>query len=222
MGLRCRSTSRGELGYNKIASAQTGRQPVPLFEPDPLFFKTLPNRWVSGQVGGVAVDSHDNIWVFHRPATIPDGEKAASLNPPQAECCIPAPAVLEFDPNGNFLQAWGAPGEGYEWPTAQYGIFVDDKDNVWLSGSAKEDNQILKFTSKGKFLSQIGHRGKNKGSNDTGNLGGPAGLFLYRKTTELFVADGYFNRRVIVFDDDNNGQRYYKYAFKGMGTAPSQ
>jgi DNA-binding beta-propeller fold protein YncE len=201
----------------KIASAQTGRQPVPLFEPDPLFFKTLPNKWVSGQVGGVAVDSHDNIWVFHRPATIPDGEKAASLTPPQAECCIPAPAVLEFDPNGNFLQAWGAPGEGYEWPTAQHGIFVDDKDNVWLSGSAKEDNQILKFTSKGKFLSQIGHKGKNRGSNDTGNLGGPAGLFLYRKTNELFVADGYFNRRVIVFDAETGA---YKRHWGAYGKRP--
>jgi NHL repeat-containing protein len=201
----------------RIASAQTSRQPVPLFEPDPLFFKTLPNKWVSGQVGGVAVDSHDNIWVFHRPATIPDGEKAASLNPPQAECCIPAPAVLEFDPNGNFLQAWGSPGEGYEWPTAQHGIFVDDKDNVWLSGSAKEDNQILKFTSKGKFLSQIGHKGKNRGSNDTGNLGGPAGLFLYRKTNELFVADGYFNRRVIVFDAETGA---YKRHWGAYGKRP--
>jgi hypothetical protein len=61
------------------------------------------------------------------------------------------------------------------------------------SGSAKEDNHILKFTNKGKFLMQIGHAGKNRGSNDTENLGGPAGLFVYRKTNELFVADGYFD-----------------------------
>lgn len=182
------------------SALQTGRQQVPLFEPDPLWSQALPNKWVTGQVGGVAVDSHDNLWVFHRPATIPDGEKAASLNPPQAECCIPAPAVLEFNTNGKFLQAWGGPGEGYEWFTSQHGIFVDNKDNVWLSGNSKEDNQILKFTTKGKFLMQIGHAGKNKGSNDTENLGGPAGLFVYPKTNELFVADGYINRRVIVFD----------------------
>jgi DNA-binding beta-propeller fold protein YncE len=77
---------------------------------------------------------------------------------------------------------------------------VDGQDNVWLSGSAREDNQILKFTSTGTFLMQIGHSGKNTGSNDTENLGGPAGLFVYPKTNELFVADGYFNHRVIVFD----------------------
>src|SRR5262245_38819639 len=168
-------------------NAQTTRTLVPMFEPDPLWSEALPNRWVTGQVGGVAVDSHDNVWVFHREATIPDGEKAASLKPPQAECCIPAPAVLEFAPSGKFLQAWGGPGQGYEWMNTQHAILVDHKDNVWLTGSAKEDNQILKFTSTGKFLMQIGHSGKNKGSNDTENLGGPAGLFLYQKTNELFV-----------------------------------
>jgi DNA-binding beta-propeller fold protein YncE len=173
---------------------------VPRFEPDPLWFEALPNDWVTGAVGGVAVDSHDNVWVFHRPASIPDGEKAASLTPPRAECCIPAPPVLEFAPDGKFLAGWGGPGSGYEWFTTEHGIFVDDEDNVWLSGSAKQDNQILKFTSAGKFLMQIGHAGKNTGSNDHENLGGPAGLFVYRPTNELFVADGYFNHRVIVFD----------------------
>jgi DNA-binding beta-propeller fold protein YncE len=190
---------------------------VPRFEPDPLWSQALPNKWVTGQVGGVAVDSHDNVWVFHREATIPDGEKAASLTPPQAECCIPAPAVLEFAPDGKFLQAWGGPGAGYEWPTTQHGIFVDYKDNVWLSGSAKEDNQILKFTNKGKFLMQIGHSGKNRGSNDTANLGGPAGLFVYQKTNELFVADGYFNHRVIVFDADTGA---YKRHWGAYGKKP--
>src|SRR5438552_571016 len=189
------------------AAAQAGRPQVPLFEPDPLWSQALPNKRVTGQVGGLAVDSHGNLWVFHRPATIPDGEKAASLVPPQAECCIPAPAVLEFDTNGKFLQAWGGAGQGYEWFTSEHGIFVDDKNNVWLSGNAKEDNQLLKFTNKGKFLMQIGHAGKNRGSNDTENLGGPAGLFVYRKTNELFVADGYFNHRVIVFDADTGAYR---------------
>src|SRR6476619_3876348 len=91
-------------GRNAPAAARqsaqrAGAAQVPIFEPDPLWSETLPNKWVTGQVGGVAVDSHDNVWVFHRPSTIPDGEKAASLNPPQAECCVPAPSVLQFAPN---------------------------------------------------------------------------------------------------------------------------
>src|ERR1700738_881391 len=97
----------------QYASDEANRSKVPLFEPDPLWSQALPNKWVTGQVGRLAVDSHDDLWVFHRPATIPDGEKAASLVPPQAECCIPAPAVLEFDTNGKFLQAWGGAGAGY-------------------------------------------------------------------------------------------------------------
>jgi DNA-binding beta-propeller fold protein YncE len=165
----------------------------------------------------VAVDSHDNVWVFHRPGTIPDGEKAASLNPPQAECCIPAPPVMAFNTDGKFLRAWGGPGQGYEWFTSEHGIFVDDRDNVWLSGNAKEDNQILKFTSTGKLVLQIGHSGKNTGSNDTENLGGPAGLFVHRRTSELFVADGYFNHRVIVFDANTGA---YKRHWGAYGKRP--
>ena len=200
-----------------LSSAQTSRQLIPQFEPDPLWFEALPNKWVTGQVGGVAVDSHDNVWVIHRPSTIPDGEKAASLNPPQAECCIPAPSVLQFAPSGKFLKAWGGPGPGYEWFTTEHGIFVDAQDNVWLSGSAKEDNQILKFTRDGKFLMLIGHAGKNKGSDDTENVGGPAGLFLHRKTNELYVADGYFNHRVVVFDADTGK---FKRAWGAYGKKP--
>ena len=143
----------------KTASAQASRQQVPLFEPDPLWSQSLPNKWATGQVGGIAVDSHDNVWIFHRPATIPESERGASLNPPASECCIPAPSVLEFAPDGRLLQAWGGPGSGYEWPKSEHGIFVDSKDNVWLSGNAKEDNQILQFTNNGKFLMQIGHAG---------------------------------------------------------------
>ena len=204
----------------QLASGQTNRPQVPTFEPDPLWSQALPNKWVTGQVGGLAVDSHDNVWVFHRPATIPEGEKGASLKPPQSECCIPAPPLLEFDTNGKFLQAWGGPGDkaqDYEWFSSEHAVFVDSKDNVWLSGNAKEDNQILKFTKNGKFLMQIGHSGKNRGSNDTENVGGPAGLFVYRKTNELFVADGYFNHRVIVFDADTGA---YKRHWGAYGKKP--
>ena len=84
-------------------------------------------------------------------------------------------------------------------------------------GNAKDDNQILKFTNKGKFLMQIGHAGKNRGSNDIENLGGPAGLFVYPKTNELFVADGYFNHRVIVFDADTGK---YKRHWGAYGKKP--
>ena len=198
----------GGPGQESGASADwTAAGEVPGYEPDPLFFSVLPNRWVSGQVGGLAVDSNDNIWVFHRPATIPDGEKAAALDPPEAECCFPAPPVLHFDAGGEFVRGWGGPGEGYEWFSNEHGIFVDHEGNVWLSGSASSDNHILKFTGEGDFLMQIGRAGMGAGSNDTLNVGGPAGLFVHEPTNELFVADGYGNRRVIVFDAETGAYR---------------
>ena len=56
---------------------------------------------------------------------------------------------------------------------------------------------------------QIGHRGKGKGSNDTENLGNAADVFVYPKTNEAFVADGYLNRRVIVFDATTGAFKRY-------------
>jgi len=196
---------------------QVGGGRVPLFEPDPLHFALLPNQWVNGQVAGLAVDSHDNVWVFQRPLSIPDGEKGASLDPPAADCCIPAPPVLQYDVDGQFVQAWGGPGAGYEWFTNEHGIWVDSQDNVWLSGNAGPDNHLLKFTSAGEFLMQIGRAGMSTGSNDTENLGAPADLFLYEPTNELFVADGYVNRRVIVFDADTGA---YKRHWGAYGNRP--
>jgi NHL repeat-containing protein len=192
-------------------------QSVPKFELDPYWPKPLPNKWITGQIPGIAVDSHDHIWVIHRPKTIRDQEKGASLHPPTSECCFPAPPVLEFDIDGNLIQAWGGPGQGYEWPENEHGIFVDSKDNVWIGGNGDGDAQILKFTTKGKFLLQIGHKGHSKGSNDTENLGKPAAMFVYPKTNELFVADGYANRRVIVFDADTGA---YKRHWGAYGKRP--
>ena len=201
----------------KPAHAQPASENVPKFELDVSWPKPLPNKWITGQIPGIAVDSHDHIWVIHRPKTIRDQEKGASLHPPTSECCFPAPAVLEFDMEGNLMQAWGGPGEGYEWPENEHGIFVDYKDNVWIGGNGNNDAQILKFTTKGKFLMQIGHSGQSKGSNDTENLGKPAAMFVYPKTNELFVADGYANRRVIVFDADTGA---YKRHWGAYGRRP--
>ena len=201
----------------KPAKAQPGAERVPKFELDLSWPKPLPNKWITGQIPGIAVDSHDHIWVIHRPKTIRDQEKGAALHPPTSECCFPAPPVLEFDMDGNLIQSWGGPGQGYEWPENEHGIFVDYKDNVWIGGNGEGDAQILKFTTKGKFLLQIGHHGQSKGSNDTENLGKPAALFVYPKTNELFVADGYANRRVIVFDADTGA---YKRHWGAYGKRP--
>ncbi len=165
---------------------------VPTFKVDPFWPKPLPNRWIIGAVAGVAVDKHDHVWITHRPSTLQPNETRSIWKA--------APPVLEFDADGTLLSSWGGPGDGFEWPQLEHGIFVDESGNVWLGAGGAQDAHILKFTRDGKFLMQIGRQGKGGGSNDTGNLGGAANMTLDAAANELYVADGYVNHRVIVFD----------------------
>jgi DNA-binding beta-propeller fold protein YncE len=125
--------------------------------------------------------------------------------------------VLEFDAAGNLLRSWGGPGSGYEWPESNHGITVDHKGNVWIGANGMKDAQILKFNQDGKFLLQIGHQGKNGGSNDTENLGRAAKIFVDPVANEAYVADGYGNRRVIVYDADTGK---YKRHWGAYGAKP--
>ncbi|MGE5242768.1 MAG: hypothetical protein ACM3SQ_00885 [Betaproteobacteria bacterium] len=179
------------------------KQPMvqaPRFEVDPLWPKPLPNHWRIGMTIGVSVDAQDHVWIIHRPDTLQAKEKYATTDPPGATCCFPAPPVLEFDQAGNLIGHWGGPGDGYEWPASNHGITVDYKGYVWIGGNGRGDAQVLKFTQDGKFVMQIGHHDRGTGSLDEENLGGPAKLFVDPATDELYVADGYRNKRVIVFD----------------------
>ena len=168
-----------------------------------------------GQVSGTAVDGHDHVWILHRPRTLDDHDKYGESK--KGDCCIAAPPVIEFDQAGNVVQGWGGNGSGFEWPDNEHGIFVDAKDNVWITGNGDKDAQILKFTKAGKFLLQIGHHGKSGGSNDTANLGRPAALVVYPQTNEVFVADGYGNRRVVVYNADTGA---YKQHWGAYGNKP--
>ena len=179
------------------------------FEVDPAWPKHLPNDWIMGQAAGVAVDAQDNVWVVQRPRTLADDEKAASLDPPRTRCCKPAPPVLVFDQAGTLVRSWGGPGEGYDWPSNEHGIHIDHKGFVWLAGNGETDGQILKFTQDGRFVLQIGKQGQQTDSRDTTRLGKPAAMMVDPDTNELYVADGYYNHRVIVFDAETG-------AFKRM------
>ena len=173
---------------------------APMFEIDPFWPKPLPNHWVLGSTIGVSVDAQDHVWILHRPNTVDDNFKAADMNPPLGICCHVAPPVLEFDPQGNLLSSWGGPGAGYDWPTNNHGLTVDSQGNVWIGGNDDSDTQILKFSKAGKFLLQLGKHGVHNGSNDTQNFWRPAKIFEDVAAGEMYVADGYGNRRVIVID----------------------
>jgi hypothetical protein len=204
------------IGAGCPRTADAGEMPT--FAVDPSWPKPLPNNWIIGQVGGITTDSKGNIWVFQRPRSLTDDEKGASLTPPRSKCCIPAPPVLEFDSEGNLLRSWGGPGEGYEWVGNEHGIEVDDKGFVWLTGNAATDSVVLKFTVDGKFVGQIGKIAPSKGSNDTTQLSRPAQTTIDEAARELYVADGYGNHRVIVFDADTLTFKRYWGAY---GNKPS-
>ena len=172
---------------------------APVFEVDPAW-PVIPNNWVLGEVTSISVDRQDRIWVLHVPQSIPEAQRANA-----------APPVLEFDAAGKLLASWGAPADGSPWPGREHGIFVDDKDFVWIGGRAgwprattpgQSDDMILKYTTAGKFVMQIGRSGQSKGNLDTENVHQATDLFVDTVAKEVYAADGYGNKRVIVFDSE--------------------
>lgn len=184
-------------------SRSTSTLEVPKFQVDPSW-PTIPDGWTLGQVSSVASDAQNDIWILQRPRTVKPGTKTG-------------PPVMEFNQEGKYMQGWGGPGSGYDWPEIEHGIYIDYKGYVWISGSGNED-QVLKFTKDGKFVMQIGHGGHAKTNSNTEDFWKPADVFVYSKTNELFVADGYCNKRVIVFDADTGK---FKRMWGAFGNVPS-
>jgi len=177
---------------------------TPRLRVDPAWPEPLPHDWVLGQVSGVAVDAADNVWIIHRPGTVKDRRHGA-------------PPVLEFDSAGRVLRAWGGAGRGYDWPGNEHGIYVDPAGFVWVGGNGPRDGQVLKFTQAGKFLLQIGHPAAGANSADTTRLARPADMAVDETSREIFIADGYANRRIIVFDSNTGA---FKRQWGAYGARP--
>ena len=200
------------------ADAQTSPR-APQFMVDPTW-PTIPNDWVLGEVTSVSVDRNDNIWVLHVPQSIPEAQRANA-----------APPVLQFDAAGKLLTSWGGPGNGGEWLGREHGIFVDADDFVWLGGRAgwpratpstngapaNSDDMIMKFTMAGDLVMQIGHRGQSTGNLDTQNVHQATDVFVDTEANEVYVADGYGNKRVIVFDSETGD---FKRMWGAFGNPP--
>jgi hypothetical protein len=214
----------GEAAESTQAAASEPAGGMPVFEVDTKWPQALPYNWKVGHVPSVAVDSRNHVFVLSRPNTLAPEERARA-----------APPVIELDESGRFVAGWGGPGiEGFDWPDSEHGIAVDYQDNVWIGGSApvapslfrRNDDMLLKFTHDGKFLLQIGGRDKSPTSQTPaatgGNLAGdsvhqPADVYVFPATKEAFVADGYGNRRVAVFDA---GTGAFKRAWGAFGNEP--
>jgi DNA-binding beta-propeller fold protein YncE len=214
----------GNCLFSMQAAAQApATRSMPMFEADPSWPK-VPAKWKLGDASSFAIDAQDNAWLLHRPRT---------LKP--ADAAMAAPPVMVFDQAGNNIKAWGGEGSGFEWPEREHGIHIDYKGFVWIGGNScptnglprevrpfnglkpVADDQLLKLTQDGKFVMQIGHSNQSKGNADTTNLHRPADVWVHPQTNELYVADGYGNHRIAVFDADTG---VFKRMWGAFGNKP--
>jgi DNA-binding beta-propeller fold protein YncE len=223
IGAAIAALSTGLLAWQFSAQATVDPSVVRArFVVEPAWPKTLPNNWIVGQVAGVAVDRLDQIWIVQRSRSLTADERGSDPlpgDPRRSDCCDAAPAVMVFSQDGTLIKAWGGPEDpgflterctpaiGCEWPTNEHGIFVDHNDYVYIAGNGGGNHQVLKFTSDGTFVYQIGKAGLTGGSNDTNGdpngrplLGQPADTEVDPENNELYIADGYQNKRVLVVD----------------------
>jgi hypothetical protein len=226
--------------------SSTGKTPG--FAVDPAWPRPLPNHWLLGQIGGLYVDQHDHIWVYNRPRTMTDEEAGLEGPLPGAtnekgqpvnglgqlrlfgaltDCCKAAPSVLEFDPEGKLLRAWGGPSDpgylggkckaeaGCIWPTNEHGIYVDQEDNVWLGGNSAAadrggsawatnklggDGFVQKFDMDGNFKLRIG--GTPKGPDSNNKSGGLNGTPLLYQPADMVIDAG--TNRMFIADGYGN------------------
>jgi len=190
--------SAGDWGTPLVISTSTGK----------------PKPWSTGEVAGTCIDSRDHVFIVTRGNLV---------NSPETLDSVPAAPVIEFDPAGNVVNAWG---DRNVLPNGIHGCFVDYQDNVWIAGNG--DGIVQKYSHNGKhLLLQIGTRGvcDNPPGNVCGNSGGnalanasktllnePANMYIdpnkdpvTQKRGSIYIADGYGNHRVVVFQDNGNG-----------------
>ena len=147
-GLLIPAAAGAQSATAAVAPGSPTADRLPIYEIDPTWPPTLPNDWILGDIRGLFVDDRDHLWVIHMPSSLTPQEIGAAVKPPIADCCVPAPPVLELDPDGKVLRAWGGPGEGYTWFDQEHGIYIDHNGFVWMGTS--NGMHVMKFTQNGQ------------------------------------------------------------------------
>jgi hypothetical protein len=225
-----------------------GLAQAPTFEVERLWPKPFPvaKKWILGSVSGVTVDAQDRIWVVHRGVdSLQANEKGPALEPWASMCCFAAPQIMAFDAAGNLVSNWEPKDtKGYDWPANPAGIAVDAKGNVWVAGGLATpslapagrggrggpgrgdgpppppaDAQVLKFDKSGKFVMQIGKAGQAGNNESQTSLNRPAGVAVDDAASEVYVADGFGNRRIVVFDANTGA---FKRTWGAYGEKPGE
>jgi hypothetical protein len=217
--------------------------PSPRFVADPFWPKPLPDGWVTGEIGGTCIDSHDHVFIVTRG--FQNGGLASPEGVGGAPKSVASPPVIEFDGDGNVVNAWGNPAlvpatdpknanKNAVLPNGTHGCFVDYQDNVWIGGNG--DGVVQKYSHDGStLLLQIGTKfmcdtptGACANVGLTGNsstlLNLPADIAvdpnpdpLNGQRGSVYIADGYGNHRVAVFDKNGTFLRQMGGVGTGLG-----
>lgn len=185
------------------ANAQTARA-IPQFRYDATWPKPLPEGWVLGAVGSVCVDANDHVFVLTRGTPAPKERNLAT----------PAPAVMEFDAEGNLVHFWG---DREAMARTAHGCFIDKDGNLWTAGN--NDGIVQKYTHDGKLLLQIGKKGAMDSADGTAtgeglnasrtSLHKPSQVAIDPGNGDIYVSDGYGNKRVAVFNREGQYLRQW-------------
>jgi len=235
-GSRARgSRARGILGLTGavLIAATLGCSDsveVPQFEVDPFWPQPLEHPLILGPISGVTVAPDGNILIVTRQDGFNAGNEINSVTG-TGTCCTPTQAVLEYTPEGRLVRQWGGPDQGYPWPQTPHGIAVDPEGNLWIGGGVRTppaapggfggtqpplvDTQILKFSRTGEHLATFGDPGSGEG----GVAFQGANRFSFDAAAgEVYVADGFGNRRVVVLDQTSGA---VKREWGAYGNPPS-
>ena len=191
---------QGQKHFSQPASAASNERLAPQMVVDPFWPQPLPDKWILGATIGIAVDSRDHIYIVHRNQDNNFATQEIGLDNGVAECCTAAPPIIEFDPAGNVVNAWGGPGEGYTWPDSNHGLEIAPNGNIWIGGNGGADSHILVFSAEGDFVREIGLPGEPVDSNSTTHFNKVAEIAIDPAANEAYIADGYGNKRVAVLD----------------------
>ena len=213
------------LALSGAAFAQPATQVLdqngaPQFAVDPYWPKPLPNRWSMQQVTGLYVDHLDHIWFLNRGNAAEGDEIGGGGNPARIDCCVRGPELIELDPAGNVVNAWGGPGYHPKWPTNLQTVIADRDGFVWIAGTAPQDS-ILKFTRDGRLVWDFDHRpppGAQLAENNqqTDVLASKGRFQLDQDARELYIINW---KRVLVYDADTGA---FKRGWGGHGMPLSE
>ncbi|MFT4815075.1 MAG: DNA-binding beta-propeller fold protein YncE [Pseudohongiellaceae bacterium] len=190
----------GQSHLNQAVSAASNERLAPKMVVDPFWPQPLPNNWILGATIGIAVDSRDHVYIVHRNQDNNFATQEIGLDNGVSECCTAAPPIIEFDPEGNVVSAWGGPGQGYTWPDSNHGLEIAPNGNIWIGGNGGADSHMLVFSADGNFVREIGLPGEPVDSNSTTHFNKVAEIAIDPVANEAYIADGYGNKRVAVLD----------------------